>query len=238
MREIEGTAVLGVYFEEIPSPYDPPNAHQFYQALGKAIVAWGRLEGNFNHLFIAVLNVAPDPMVGTRFHIHRERLAEKWTLAFATTPELASSLDRATAIVSAMEELATHRDHYVHGLWGHFVSTSPLARRVEKVKPRAGTPDGLWHSSIDVSTISPLFCGKRTGWEAGRRDRVRTLYLSKLTKLSNCNLGRRPSEYHEWELSRGGAHHGNEQSILCIDPRRLASSARFVSFRHIVAGKG
>lgn len=151
MREIEGTAVLGVYFEEIPSPYDPPNAHEFYQALGKAIVAWGRLEGNFNHLFIAVLNVAPDPMVGTRFHIHRERLAEKWTLAFATTPELASSLDRATAVVSAMEELATHRDHYVHGLWGHFVSMSPLARRVEKVKPRAGTPDGLWHSSIDVS---------------------------------------------------------------------------------------
>jgi hypothetical protein len=143
--------ILGVYFEQVPSPYDPPNANEFYQALGKAITAWGRLEGNFNHLFITALNVAPDPRVGTRFYIQRARLAEKWTLAFETTQPLAPLLDRANSILSDMEELAKYRDHYVHGLWGHFVSASPLTRRVEKIKPRNEVPDGLWHSWIDVS---------------------------------------------------------------------------------------
>ena len=77
--------ILGVYFEQVPSPYDPPNANEFYQALGKAITAWGRLEGNFNHLFITALNIAPDPRVGTRFYIQRALLAKKWTLVFETT---------------------------------------------------------------------------------------------------------------------------------------------------------
>jgi hypothetical protein len=45
---------LGVYFEAVPSLYDPPNAGEFYQVLGMAIVAWGRLEGNFSHLRIEI----------------------------------------------------------------------------------------------------------------------------------------------------------------------------------------
>jgi hypothetical protein len=66
-------------------------------------------------------------------------------------PASRALLDRANSILSDMEELATYRDHYVHGLWGHFVSASPLTRRVEKIKLRNEVPDGLWHSWIDVS---------------------------------------------------------------------------------------
>lgn len=116
-----------------------------------AIVAWGRLEGNFNHLFITVLNIADNREIGSRFFIQRDRVSETWTLAFDAIPSLTPQRDRAVAILSQMDELANHRDHYVHGLWGHFVSLNPITRHVSKIKPRKEAPDGLWHSSGDVS---------------------------------------------------------------------------------------
>ena len=42
--------LLGVNFDPVPSMFEPPDAAEFYQALGVACPAWGRLEGNFNNI--------------------------------------------------------------------------------------------------------------------------------------------------------------------------------------------
>jgi hypothetical protein len=150
MKDTHGNTILEVYFDAVPSPLDPPNARKFYQALGMAIIAWGRLEGNLNALFVSVLNITTNPEVN-KFYLKRDRLAEAWNLAFETTPSLMEQKDLARSIVEDMEFLSAHRDQYIHGLWQHFVSATPPTMRTAKLKPRSQTPKGLLLSESDVS---------------------------------------------------------------------------------------
>ncbi len=63
-----------------------------------------------------------------------------------------------------MEELSNTRDMLTHGLWGPWVSDSPLTMSIAKLKPRDAV-DGMWYSdghfSIDdvslfIDTVNHL----------------------------------------------------------------------------------
>ncbi len=103
MPESIGNAVLWTCFEAVPSPNDPANANEFYEALGMATIAWGRLEGNFNNVFVMVLNIADDPRIGNRFYIKRDKVSEIWTLAFEIIPILEPFKLQAGVFLSSME---------------------------------------------------------------------------------------------------------------------------------------
>src|SRR5271167_1057195 len=115
-----GNAIQWTCFEPAPSPGDPVNAREFYEAIGIATIAWGRLEGNFNNVFVMVLNIADDPQVGKRFYIKIDKLNEVWRLAFEITPALLPLKQQATLLLALMEDLANFRDYLAHGLWGLF----------------------------------------------------------------------------------------------------------------------
>jgi len=153
VKDVDGrTVTLSYHGDSVPSPHDPPNASEFYHDLGIAVVAWGRLEGNFNNLFVTVLNIATDPEVGKRFYIKREKQSVNWTLAFETTPSLTQHKNFAKAILASMDELGEFRDMCMHGLWEGFVpEESPPAMRISKLKPRGEEPDGLWLSQGKIS---------------------------------------------------------------------------------------
>jgi hypothetical protein len=154
MPESIGNAVLWTCFDSVPSPYDPPNAREFYEALGIATIAWGRLEGNFNNLFVIVLNIANHPKIGKRFYIKREKVSEVWKLAFEITPALYPFRGAAIAFLSRMEELSDWRDIFAHGLWGPFESDAPLTMKIAKLKPRDAV-DGMWysHGTININDV-------------------------------------------------------------------------------------
>ena len=145
-----GNVVISTCFESVPSPNDPANANEFYEALGIATIAWGRLEGNFNNVFVMVLNIADDPRVGNRLYIKRDKVSEIWTLAFEITPILEPFKHQAKAFLSSMEELSNMRDMLSHGLWGPWVSDSPLTMSIAKLKPRDSI-DGMWYSKGQFS---------------------------------------------------------------------------------------
>jgi hypothetical protein len=151
MHEEPTNVILGVYFEPVPSVFDPPDAPVFYQTLGVACVAWGRLEGNFNNIFLTVLNIADNPKIGKRFYIKREKVADLWKLAFETTPILRPLKQTALDFTAKMEELGSFRDMLSHGLWERFDQGQPLSMRVTKMKPRNEVPDGVWHAQTTIS---------------------------------------------------------------------------------------
>jgi hypothetical protein len=154
-EETIGNTILWTCFASIPSPNDPVNAREFYEALGMATIAWGRLEGNFNNMFVTVLNIADDPQIGLRFYIKREAIGSVWNLAFEKTSALSPFKDAAKTFLSQMEELSDFRDHFTHGLWGPFESETPLTMRVAKLKPRDSI-GGMWysHGTINVNNIT------------------------------------------------------------------------------------
>jgi hypothetical protein len=56
-------SLLRIYPQTTPSPNDPPGADKFYWALGVAIVAWGRLEGNFLACLMMIIQIAKDKRI-------------------------------------------------------------------------------------------------------------------------------------------------------------------------------
>jgi hypothetical protein len=151
MHEKQTNVILGVYFEPVPSVFDPPDAAAFYETLGVACVAWRRIEGNFNNILLTVLNTADNPKIGKRFSIKREKAADLWKLAFETTPTLRPLKQTALDFIAKMGELGSFRDMLSHGLWERFDQGQPLGMRVTKVKPRNEVPDGLWHAQTTIS---------------------------------------------------------------------------------------
>jgi hypothetical protein len=154
MSDPIGNVVLWTCFDSVPSPFDPPSAREFYEALGIATIAWGRLEGNFNHLFVMVLNIADDPEISKRFYIKREKMAEVWNRAFAITPALAPYKDQARTVLEGIEELSDTRDIFAHALWGPFISHAPMTMKIGKLKPR-DSADGLWYTH-GIATINDI----------------------------------------------------------------------------------
>lgn len=150
MAKSTNHSVLGVYFDLVPAASDPPNAAVFYQCLGIAVVAWGRLEGNYNNVFLTVLNVANNQTVGDRFYIQRERSAKVWKLAFEITPSLTPHKTAAFDFIDKMEKLSDLRDMMVHGLWRGFVP-GYLAMEVSKIKQTRGSPETIQHKSGIIS---------------------------------------------------------------------------------------
>jgi hypothetical protein len=77
-----------------PHKSDPPNAHEFYAALGKLIIAWGRLEGH-NHR-----RTTDDPCVTGSVKFRRASRKELWERAFDKIPPLKAHQARATDFIA------------------------------------------------------------------------------------------------------------------------------------------
>jgi hypothetical protein len=109
---------LRTYVEPAPSLSDPPDAPEFYQALGIAMVAWGRLEGHFTLITITLLNLGLRKR--KKFPMKREGQVEVWREALDAVPALVALKSRAERFLAGMEELAGDRHRIVHCNWGLF----------------------------------------------------------------------------------------------------------------------
>jgi hypothetical protein len=135
--------LLTTFVEPAPSPSDPPDAPDFYRALGVAIVAWGRLEGHFTLTTITLLNLGPRKR--KKFPMKWEGQVEVWREALSAAPDLAGLIGPAEQFLSRMSVLANARHVIAHGNWGLFRRESPAAIDVMKVRAQPGTEDGLLH---------------------------------------------------------------------------------------------
>jgi hypothetical protein len=78
-------ALHQIDFKITPSPDDPPNANEFYLALGVATIAWGRLEGHFLACLMTAIQIAKDKRLGMKLPTRWEKRAKVWKDAFDLT---------------------------------------------------------------------------------------------------------------------------------------------------------
>jgi hypothetical protein len=135
--------LLTTFVEPVPSPSDPPDAPEFYRALGVAVVAWGRLEGHFTLITIALLNLGPRKP--KKFPMKWEGQVAVWREALSAIPELGQLRGPAEQFLSKMGALAELRHLIVHSNWDAFRQGSPAAIDVTKVRAQPKTEDGLLH---------------------------------------------------------------------------------------------
>jgi hypothetical protein len=135
--------LLNIYPQTTPSPHDPPGADQFYLALGVAMVAWGRLEGNFVACLMIVMQIAKDGHSSTKLPMKWERQASIWKDAFARIPSLKSHEKDATSFLAEFGNLSEDRNLMIHAFWEDFQPQLPLTVNLLHIKALSGTADGI-----------------------------------------------------------------------------------------------
>lgn len=140
--------LIRLQLDHTPSPNDPGNAPEFYQALGQLVVAWGRLEA---HLLACIQDILQTPATaGQRLPQSSAEHLKLWRDAFCESPALKPYEKEAVDFADRMQELADFRNPIIHGHWEPFNHTIPLTSDVLNIKQSKGT-DGVY--IIEVKRI-------------------------------------------------------------------------------------
>jgi hypothetical protein len=113
-------AFVRIAAHRTPHHSDPPNAHEFYAALGMLIVAWGRLEGHVNGNLVAIMNLLEAAPSGP-LPLAWERRFELWKRAFSDVSALKPHKDRAITFMESIIKEVTDRNFIAHTTWDEFV---------------------------------------------------------------------------------------------------------------------
>ena len=126
---------------ETPCLTDPPDAHEFYAALGMLAMAWGRLEGHVMGNLLSIMNFN-EMQPKTPLPLAWERRRDLWTRAFTEVEVLRPHRKRAVALMGRIVEAAGgDRNFAAHAVWGEFVKDAPeLTIPARVIHPKKGAP--------------------------------------------------------------------------------------------------
>ncbi len=66
--------VIVITAHHTPHHSDPPDAHEFYAALGRLVVAWGRFEGHLNGNLLTILSLRGTHIYASVFLLSGKRV--------------------------------------------------------------------------------------------------------------------------------------------------------------------
>jgi hypothetical protein len=133
--------LLRITAHSTPHQSDPPDAHEFYAALGMFAVAWGRLEGHVTGNLLTIMNfpeladgLGPLPLTW-------DKRLDLWTRAFDKVPALQPHKLRATAFMKSLKTEAEDRNFAAHAIWDEFVADASEPTIISRtVRPKRGSP--------------------------------------------------------------------------------------------------
>ena len=134
-------ALQRIHFKTAPSPDDPPDANEFYLALGVATVAWGRLEGHFVACLMMAMQIAKDKRLGMKLPTRWEKRAKVWKDAFELIPTLQPRQKDAIALLDGINDLAEVHNVMVHAIWDSFLPQTQLTIKIIGIKAKTRKPD-------------------------------------------------------------------------------------------------
>jgi len=127
-----------------PHHADPPNAGEFYAALGMLSVAWGRLEGHVIGNLLTIMSLLreaprrPPPL-------QWEDRLEWWEKGFSSVPSLQPQRERAVVLLKSIIEAASiDRNFAAHAVWEEFVPDADEPTiTARSVKAKKGCPNTI-----------------------------------------------------------------------------------------------
>jgi hypothetical protein len=144
--------VINVRIENTPSPADPEGASKFYQALGMAVMASARLEGQFSMCLIAMMGLpGAGDKLGYILPVSWRKRAEMWRTAFNAVPVLQLTKPFFEPLIVEIMDAVQDRHRLVHALWENFVSDAPLTVATLHVKHKRGTTNELDINRVPIT---------------------------------------------------------------------------------------
>jgi hypothetical protein len=135
-----------------PSTSDPPDADQFYHALGMAMVAWGRLEGHLATGLLMIISIDGHDFSNGRFPMKWEQQQKVWEHAFGRIDALMPMDVASNEFLKEMDDLARDRNAFVHALWGRFL-IGPVRMDYRSLRATSRTMVGLRFGEVSTDYL-------------------------------------------------------------------------------------
>jgi hypothetical protein len=111
---------LRITAHQTPHHTDPPNAGEFYAALGMLSVAWGRLEGHVIGNLLTIMSLLGEAPRRPPPQQWEDRL-KLWEDGFSSVPSLQPQREHAVVFFKSIIEEASDRNFAAHAFWEEFV---------------------------------------------------------------------------------------------------------------------
>jgi hypothetical protein len=108
-----------------PFKDDPPFADDFYNAIGRVVLMWGRLEQSLDNLVVSALTIASRTAPARPFMVSLNRKLTLLRELFSQCPDLQPLQSRADALADRIEAHGNDRHLVVHTNWLHFDEGPP-----------------------------------------------------------------------------------------------------------------
>jgi hypothetical protein len=132
------TTLLRITAHATPHQSDPPDAREFYAALGMFVVAWCRLEGHLTGNLLTIMNF-PELADGlVPLPLRWDKRFDLWKRAFDKVPALQPYKLRAVAFMKSLVAEAEDRNFAAHAIWDEFIAdaTEPTIGASDQKKAR------------------------------------------------------------------------------------------------------
>jgi hypothetical protein len=144
--------LLRITAHATPHKSDPPNAQEFYAALGKLIIAWGRLEGHIIGALLMIVALPEASQFAEPLPLAWKRRKDLWERAFDKIPVLKAHQPRATDFMVRLIDEAESRNFAAHAVWDEFkLGAKEPTMPGRTIQPQRGDPNTIKVMDIDVS---------------------------------------------------------------------------------------
>lgn len=134
---------------------EPEGATAYYEALGRALVLWGRFEVHFSGCLMIILSLPEAASITAPLPISWNNRAAFWRKAFKVLPSLEPFQEPALSLIGSIMDSIGDRHLMAHGSWGEFVGTDPLTMKVNNISPKRGSPGVIEFANYKI-TIDKL----------------------------------------------------------------------------------
>jgi hypothetical protein len=117
--------LLRITAHNTPHQSDPPNADEFYAAVGRFTVAWGRFEGHFTAAMLQILSLPEAVHLTRAVPISWKKRAKLWRDAFNGVDSLRPLQARALGFIQRVMSEIEDRHLGAHAIWDEFVASAP-----------------------------------------------------------------------------------------------------------------
>jgi hypothetical protein len=123
-----------------PTPFaaDPPYASQFYEAMGRAVVLWGKLEFCLDNLQRMVIGIAAPFGIRSEPQISLTRKTKLIRQFYAKCPGLKPDAKGISDLMAQIDAVAADRNLMIHSLVERFEEGSPPSLLLRNVANKRG----------------------------------------------------------------------------------------------------
>jgi hypothetical protein len=126
----------------LPFDKDPPHAPQFYEALGRLVVLWGRFEHHLETSLRTLIAVAKTHGIEQEMYASFGRNAKAFRELYRDVPPLAHQYKDADALMTRAEDTGEERNRLIHSSMNGWGDTDPpfIKLRGYELHPVPKTP--------------------------------------------------------------------------------------------------